>query len=74
MRPFKAARGKVPCELHYIIKQIEREQNYDYSSRFSESYRCGSRSRCPDCLRWFFFQHCILYRFLRSILCCCFYR
>ena len=38
MRPFKAARGKVPCELHYIIKQIEREQNYDYSSRFSESY------------------------------------
>lgn len=71
MRPFKAARGKVPCELHYIIKQIEREQNYDYSSRFSESYRCGSRSRCPDCLRWFFF-HCFFRCCIRQrgILCC----
>ncbi len=45
-------------------------KNYDHSSRFSESFRCGSRSRCPDCLRWFFF-HCFFRCCIRQrgILC-----
>ena len=59
----RARNCAVPCNTKTFYR-IEREYCYDYSSRFSESYRCGRCCRCPDRLWWFFFH---LHRFL-----CCF--